>query len=326
MERNYRGNENGQYREERGGGRFGPWRGEHQEGSDRRRQSEGERDRGQEERRFFDERDRWSGRESYQGQPSWREADDRYQRWNDERDYRRGAGSYAAPRYDTDDPDQQRASFDERDRRWNEDDRGRRFEQPGYRQTDRYDGRVFQPRGSDYPSSGTYGGSYGYRGERMDRDYRSSYDDRPNFGENRPQRAYGARPPAEAWADREQGWNRGEQTMRGRPPRSYKRGDERIHDEICETIARQTNVDASEVDVEVVNGEVTLNGVVEDRRCKRELEDVAERVFGVRDIHNNLKVRKSLFNEIGDRLFGPNDDDNRSRSSGTGNPPSGTRS
>jgi hypothetical protein len=41
----------------------------------------------------------------------------------------------------------------------------------------------------------------------------------------------------------------------------------------------------------VENGEVTLSGVVEDRRAKRLAADIAEDVLGVTDIHNQLKVR-----------------------------------
>jgi hypothetical protein len=155
-------------------------------------------------------------------------------------------------------------------------------------------------------AGGNYGPSSSYQGERPDRDYRASYDDSPNiYRESRP----GSRPYQQATGQAGQDRYRYEQQIRrGRPPRSYKRSDDRIHDEICELVARDSDVDASEVDVKVENGEVTFTGTVEDRRCKRELEDVAERVFGVIDIHNNLRVRKSLFNELGDRIFGSNDD------------------
>jgi osmotically-inducible protein OsmY len=165
-------------------------------------------------------------------------------------------------------------------------------------------------RGRDYPSSGTYGssnaggsyGSWGYQGERQDRDYRGSYDDSPNINrDSYPQ----ARPYQQATGVAGQDRYRyEEQIRRGRPPRTYKRSDDRIHDEICEIVARQSDVDASQVDVKVESGEVTLSGEVADRRAKRELEDISERVFGVVDIHNELRVRKSFFNELGERIFG----------------------
>ena len=122
---------------------------------------------------------------------------------------------------------------------------------------------------------GSYGSQYGYR---------------MGAGE------FGGEREREVWRER--------QPRRGRPPRTYKRGDERIRDEICELIARDSDIDASEVDIQVMNGEVTLSGSVENRGDKRDLEDLAERVFGVNDVHNNLKARRSLLTEIGDKLFG----------------------
>jgi len=37
---------------------------------------------------------------------------------------------------------------------------------------------------------------------------------------------------------------------------------------------------------------VTLSGTVDERRDKRLLEDLAEDVPGVKDIHNQIRVRK----------------------------------
>jgi len=101
---------------------------------------------------------------------------------------------------------------------------------------------------------------------------------------------------------------------RGRAPRDYRRADDRIRDEIIECIVRDTDIDASDVEVQVAAGEVTLVGTVEDRAAKRGLEDVVERIFGVVDIHNSLKVRKSAWRQLGQRLFGEGDnDDNDAR-------------
>jgi hypothetical protein len=51
------------------------------------------------------------------------------------------------------------------------------------------------------------------------------------------------------------------------------------------------DVDASEIEVTVSQGVVTLTGVVEDRSAKRAAEDIAEEVLGVDDVRNELKVR-----------------------------------
>jgi hypothetical protein len=79
----------------------------------------------------------------------------------------------------------------------------------------------------------------------------------------------------------------------GRGPRNYQRGDERIHDDVCEALTRHGDVDACDIEVEVQNGEVTLRGTVPDRRQKRMAEDMAESVPGVRDVHNQLRLSQT---------------------------------
>ena len=79
----------------------------------------------------------------------------------------------------------------------------------------------------------------------------------------------------------------------GRGPRGYQRSDDRIRDEVCERLARHPRIDASDVEVVVGNGEVTLQGTVDSRSVKRLLEDVAESVWGVREVHNQVRVATS---------------------------------
>jgi hypothetical protein len=76
---------------------------------------------------------------------------------------------------------------------------------------------------------------------------------------------------------------------RARPPRGYVRSDERIREDICDAIVMEA-IDAGEVDVIVVTGEVTLSGNVDDKLDKRRLEDIAEQVSGVRTVNNQLRV------------------------------------
>jgi osmotically-inducible protein OsmY len=82
----------------------------------------------------------------------------------------------------------------------------------------------------------------------------------------------------------------GKDTHRGKGPKSYRRSDDRIHDEVCERLTRHHLIDASLMDVEVKDGEVTLSGEVLDRRMKHMAEDVVDSVSGVREIHNRLRV------------------------------------
>lgn len=78
----------------------------------------------------------------------------------------------------------------------------------------------------------------------------------------------------------------------GRGPRNWRRPDASIEEEVNEALTRDADVDATDIEVRVTDGEVTLEGRVPDRRSKRRAEDVAERSLGVRDVHNRLTVAR----------------------------------
>ena len=73
-------------------------------------------------------------------------------------------------------------------------------------------------------------------------------------------------------------------------PRSYQRTDERIVDEINDRLTVHGDINASEVEVTADQGEVILRGTVENRRCKRLAEEIADSVAGVRDVRNELVI------------------------------------
>jgi hypothetical protein len=79
---------------------------------------------------------------------------------------------------------------------------------------------------------------------------------------------------------------------RARGPKGWRRSDERIHDEVCERIAR-SGLDAGEVEVKVEGARVVLAGAVPDRETKWRLEDLAEEVFGVEEVENGLRVTRA---------------------------------
>ena len=79
----------------------------------------------------------------------------------------------------------------------------------------------------------------------------------------------------------------------GRGPKGYKRSDDRIRDEICDRMTEDPMLDASEIEVDVIDGEVTLSGSVMSRDQKRRAEDVAERISGVKDVTNQLRVTRN---------------------------------
>jgi osmotically-inducible protein OsmY len=76
----------------------------------------------------------------------------------------------------------------------------------------------------------------------------------------------------------------------GRGPRGYQRSDERIREDVCERMCDCGELNASDIEVRVSNGEVTLQGTVRDRQDKRLAEDLADQVSGVREVHNQIRV------------------------------------
>ena len=77
----------------------------------------------------------------------------------------------------------------------------------------------------------------------------------------------------------------------GKGPKGYVRSDERIREDIIERII-DNGLDASELEIDVKGGEVTLAGTVHQRLYKHRMEDIAASVSGVRDIHNQIRVKR----------------------------------
>ncbi len=78
----------------------------------------------------------------------------------------------------------------------------------------------------------------------------------------------------------------------GKGPRNYVRSDERIYEDVCDSMMHYGQLDASNIEVMVQNGEVTLTGDVPDRRTKRLAEDISDSIPGVQDVHNRLQIRE----------------------------------
>lgn len=77
----------------------------------------------------------------------------------------------------------------------------------------------------------------------------------------------------------------------GKGPQNFKRSDERLKELVCEALWQDDQIDASALTVEVSQSEVTLAGIVDDRATKRMAEDCAASIAGIRDVHNQLRVR-----------------------------------
>lgn len=89
-------------------------------------------------------------------------------------------------------------------------------------------------------------------------------------------------------------WEQGSQQAigehRGKGPRGYRRSDERVREDVCDRLTDDPFLDASNIEVTVKDCEVTLSGAVNSREDKRRAEDLIERISGVRDVTNNLRV------------------------------------
>ena len=138
---------------------------------------------------------------------------------------------------------------------------------------------------------GAYGGrEYGRRDERRDEGHggglRGWWDRAADgvlswFGEEGGGRRRGDDSPG----------RRGEGGFRGRGPRNYRRTDERIREDVSERLSDNDWLDASDVEVNVVAGEVILTGTVDSRYAKRLAEEICESASGVNNVQNNLRVR-----------------------------------
>jgi hypothetical protein len=76
----------------------------------------------------------------------------------------------------------------------------------------------------------------------------------------------------------------------GRGPKGYMRADDRVRDDVCDRLTSDPFVDATDIDVRIVGGEITLEGAVRTRDQKRRAEDITASVRGVRDVQNRLRI------------------------------------
>lgn len=94
--------------------------------------------------------------------------------------------------------------------------------------------------------------------------------------------------------DRSGDYYRRDQQLRenhqGRGPKNYARSSERIRDDLNDRLTDDSYIDASNIEVHAENGEVTLNGSVENRDQRHRAEAIAEQVSGVNHVQNNLRV------------------------------------
>lgn len=81
-----------------------------------------------------------------------------------------------------------------------------------------------------------------------------------------------------------------DESHRGKGPKNFKRTDDRIKELINDSLTDDWQIDASDIEVNVQNGEVILSGYVNERAQKRKAEMLVENISGVTHIENRLKV------------------------------------
>lgn len=156
-----------------------------------------------------------------------------------------------------------------------------------------YDERQGGPRGRLDGLRGFREGGYDFDedGDRGARDYQSY---RADYRDARDERGWMERAGDEvrSWfGDEDAERRRRQDQYRGHGPKGYTRSDERIREDVNDRLSDDSRVNATEIDVKVASGEVTLSGTVQDRLQKRRAEDIAEAVSGVRHVQNNLRVQ-----------------------------------
>ncbi|WP_050577458.1 BON domain-containing protein [Sinorhizobium arboris] len=178
----------------------------------------------------------------------------------------------------------------------------------GARPADRIPDRTFgdDENWNDYGGTGVrYGGSssggYGTGGAALD--YRDVVGSRYDW-ENRYSDVRQVFP--------EQGCHR------RRGPRNYTRSDQRIREDVSDRLTDDPHIDASNIEVTVENGEVTLSGTVMSRPVKHRAEDITESISGVKHVQNNLRLQRKAGVLVG---AGRNTRTPDSSPGGGGNPP-----
>jgi len=225
-----------------------------------RNQYEGSQDRDSERRRGREDEERdFRSRSEREGQRFRRDHTESFE--NEDRPF--GSRGPGAPFEDWEQP--RRFGSDEGRQSY------RRYENP--RQDFRNEWQQQQPQRDERYGRFGWGEGGGYYGES------GRFGEQRGSEESRRQR-FGS----ESDFGRERG------QFAGRGPKNYRRSDQRIQEEVCDRLTSDPQVDASEIQVTVKDGEITLEGSVHERRMKRLAEDCAESISGVSQVHNRLRV------------------------------------
>lgn len=146
---------------------------------------------------------------------------------------------------------------------------------------------------SSSQGGGTYGSQnqYGSSGSGGSPASRSSWSPAQQFGDEDTsvQSTRGAAPYGSSSSRTTMGSSMTEHKSR-KGPKGYQRSDDRLREEIVDALLSRRSIELDEVEIQVNDGSVTLTGTVQSRQQRYEIEDVADGVWGVKEITNNIKV------------------------------------
>jgi hypothetical protein len=172
--------------------------------------------------------------------------------------------------------------------------------------SDRFGGTVSDPRRKDNRGAAGTGGDGGYStlggGVYPDE---GSEDDAPSYGDwprHSTGTTSGARgqeglgnPGEQTWGEEQFRAERREEQGRRQVehgPRARRRPDESLAQEIKEILANDPEIDATEIEVQVEGGAVTLTGVVDESDARLLAEELVDTLPGVREVHNRIRVER----------------------------------
>jgi osmotically-inducible protein OsmY len=153
-----------------------------------------------------------------------------------------------------------------------------------------------------------YGRDYGYTGDDWESDRNRSMYSQRSGSQADNDRDFGGYDRAQGMSGRSESgsqpvtWTYTEVWLNpgpysGRGPKDYRRSDERIKEDVCERLTQHGQLDAGDIEVDVSGGEVTLKGSVDSRQAKRMAEDSIESISGIKDVHNQLRIKRDEENQ-----------------------------
>ncbi len=159
-------------------------------------------------------------------------------------------------------------------------------------------GSTYAPR-SDDRHTGGFGNQTGFYVER------DGDDDDRRYSESDRGWMERAGDEVASWFGDEEAAARRDLDHRGRGPKGYVRSDDKMLEDVSERMFHDPLLDASNIELSIADGELTMDGSVDSRRAKRRAEDLADSVAGIGHVQNNLRVDDSRNRTFaGDQRYG----------------------